>query len=280
MAVSLSQYWNACTKRDRAHAAGGDVDRPRPPRRRSPPTQGGAPVTVCSGQPGALQLRQQVEPADADHEARRRSGGPRRTRSGPRRSRAACRRRSGAAARRPAPAASGSRRCSRPRTTACRRRTTSTSPATPRNDAADRYSPLIAEAFQRGDDRAAGDVEVAGGARDPQAEQADPDRRQADHASRSRQTDRRRQRSPPPDELGELGSIRSALPDVEAGGDHDAPGRPARRAPAQGSGSPARTSVAGRRDQPEQQRHAAEHGTALPMHRQREPQLRRISERM
>ena len=27
---------------------------------------------------------------------------------------------------------------------------TSTSPATPRKDAADRYSPLIAEAFQRG----------------------------------------------------------------------------------------------------------------------------------
>ncbi len=106
---------------DRAHAAGGDVghhddgdDQAADPGRR--------PGDGRQGQPGALQLGQEVEPADADHEHRAEPADRRCSRAAPRRSRAACRRPTGAAVRRRGRAARRSRRCSRRGTTACRGR--------------------------------------------------------------------------------------------------------------------------------------------------------------
>ena len=108
-------------ERDRAHAARDDVGEDH--HRDDEPAEPGR----CTGhrlqrQPGALELRQQVEPADPEDEHGARAGGPRRSRAGPRRSPAACRRPSGATARRRGRAARGSPRCSRRGTTACRRR--------------------------------------------------------------------------------------------------------------------------------------------------------------
>ncbi len=148
-AVSLSQYWKACTKVIERIPPDSTL-RSTTTATTSPPAQGGRPVAAAQGQPGALELRHHVEPADRDHHHRGERAHGARVRAGPRRSRGACRRPTGAAVRRPAPAARGSRRSSRPGTRASRRRRLSTSPAMPRKEAAERYSPLIAEAFSPG----------------------------------------------------------------------------------------------------------------------------------
>ena len=120
-AVSLSQYWKACTKvmlRMPPDVHVGEHDQPRrsPARPRSarrPPTAGSGrrPGTAAAGR--ASRSRRPAPSRRRGHRA---------SRGGPRRSRAACRRPSGAAARRPGPAGRGSRPSSRRGTRACRRR--------------------------------------------------------------------------------------------------------------------------------------------------------------
>ena len=120
-AVSFSQYWKACTKvmlRIPPEVTLASTTRATI----TAPSQSGAPMVAVRVTLGALELRQQVEPADRDHEQRADRPHLARTPAAPRRSRAACRRPSGAAERPRGPAARGSRRSSRRGTRACRRR--------------------------------------------------------------------------------------------------------------------------------------------------------------
>ena len=76
-AVSLSQYWKAWTKVIERIPPEVTLTSTTTPTTTGP-TQVGAPTGGGQGQPGALELRQQVEPADGQHQQREHSARTRR----------------------------------------------------------------------------------------------------------------------------------------------------------------------------------------------------------
>ncbi len=146
--MNFSQYWNACTRviaRIPPSATFAVITTATS----TAPSQYGAPVTICSVSPApcncGTRYSQPITTTNAVASRRSRTEPSRSSQKSGRVN--APERRSGAAtksssARYPAANPTGYQSTSTP----C----LSTSPAMPRNDAADRYSPLIAAAFQAG----------------------------------------------------------------------------------------------------------------------------------
>ena len=181
-AVSLSQYWNACTSvmlrmppaTTLTSTTERDHDGARPTSaRRSARAQGEArrPGTAGPGRARRSGTTSQL--------ATRRAGAGLEPELGEVGQRVGAA--SGAAVPPRTPAASGSRRSTRPGTTACRRHVPAPARRRRGTSAAERYSPPMAEAFTNGPTLPRGDVEVAGGARDPQ-----PERRRSPASSNGR----------------------------------------------------------------------------------------------
>ena len=80
-AVSLSQYWNACTKVMLRIPPLPTLTTTTTPTTTAP-THSGASMAAVEGEPGALELGQQVEPADRDHEHRAERAHPTRAQPG------------------------------------------------------------------------------------------------------------------------------------------------------------------------------------------------------
>ena len=78
-AVSLSQNWKACTKVIERMPPG-LTDASTTSATTSEPAQRGAPIVDAQGDAGALELRQEVEPADGDDQHRAQLRTPRESR--------------------------------------------------------------------------------------------------------------------------------------------------------------------------------------------------------